>query len=101
MHRDAKLLSLEQRRQLQLLSLMFIYKEQHINARRGYNRRTRAADRYSVIREVYNCVKYKKSPYYKGSIIWDNLTDFVRDSTTLLEFKKRRTVYVEHNELMS
>ena len=34
MHSRAKLLSLEQRRQLQLLNLMFIYKNRHRDVRR-------------------------------------------------------------------
>ena len=47
MHRRAKLLSLEQRRQKQLLNLMFIYKLRHEDVRRIHIRHTRAANVYS------------------------------------------------------
>ena len=44
MHRRANLLSLEQRRQKQLLSLLFIYKNRHANVLRVHGRNTRAAN---------------------------------------------------------
>ena len=87
MHNRAKLLSLEQRRQKQLLSLMFIYK-QRFTVARIHERVTRGAGIFSFVRERYNCVKYKNSPYYKGSILWDGLPNDVKNSQTLLEFKK-------------
>ena len=87
MHDRANLLSLEQRRQIQLLCLMFIFKERHDNVRRVHNRRTRAAEIYSFVRERYNCIKYKNSPYYKGSILWDSLPVITRNSMSLLVFK--------------
>ena len=98
MHRRAKLTSLEQRRQVQLLSLMFIYKERHDNVRRVYNRRTRAANVYSFVRERYNCVKYRTSPYYKGSLLWDTLPPEMKICRTLLDFKKGlKNIYSVYN----
>ena len=47
MHNHANLLSLEQRRQKQLLCLMFIFKARHYNVRRIHLRSTRAANVYS------------------------------------------------------
>ena len=73
MHNQAKLLSLEQRRRKQLLYLMFIYKNRHDDIRRVHARNTRGANVYSFVREKYNNVKFKNSPYYKGSLIWDSL----------------------------
>ena len=87
MHSRAGLLSLEQRRKKQLLSLMFIYKQRH-NVARIHSRRTRAAEIFSFVRERYNCIKYKNSPYYKGALLWDDLTVLARNSANLLEFKK-------------
>ena len=102
MHVKARLLSLEQRRQLQILSLMFIYKKRHTDVRRIFNRHTRAADRFAFVRERYNCVKYRNSPYYKGSLLWDTLPINARDSATMLEFKKYlRVVYKEYNDAMT
>ena len=102
----AYLLSLEQRRQIQLLCLMFIYKERHVDARRIYNRRTRAAGLYSFVRERYNCVKYRNSPYLliiKAHLYaWDTLPVVVRNSTSLREFKNDlKTVYSEYKENLS
>ena len=77
MHTRANLLSLEQQRQKQLLQLMFIHKYRH-NVARIFPRRTRAAGVYSFVREQYNCIKYRNSPYYKGSLLWDGPTINVR-----------------------
>ena len=93
MHTRAGLLSLEQRRQKQLLSLMFIHKQRH-DVARVHGRNTRAAQIFEFIRERYNCNKYKNSPYYKGALLWDKLPVVVKNSTHLLEFKKHlKTVY--------
>ena len=54
MHHMANLLSLEQRRQKQLLCLMFIYKHRHENACRVHARNTRAANVYSFTHERYS-----------------------------------------------
>ena len=52
MHSRAGLLSLEQRRQKQLLCLMFIHKQRH-NVVRVHGRNTRAAQIFSFTRERY------------------------------------------------
>ena len=87
MHNRANLLSRDQRRRKQLLCLMFIHKERH-DVARIYQRCTRAAGVFAFVRERYNCIKYKNSPYYKGSVIWDTLPINVRNSMNLIEFKK-------------
>ena len=102
MHNNAKLLSLEQRRQIQLLCLMFIFKGRHENAQRIHNRRTRAANVYSFVRERYNCVKYRCSPYYKGSLLWDTLSPEMKRCTTLQEFKKGlKTIYTTYHDVIT
>ena len=94
MHREASLLSLDQRRKFQLLALMFIHKTNH-NVRRPFNRATRGADRFQFYLERYNNVKYKNSPYYKGSLLWDALPLTTIDCDTLYEFKKHlKKMYV-------
>ena len=81
---------------------MFIYKNRHLDVRRVPNRRIRAADNFSFVREQYNNVKYKNSPYYKGSLIWDTLPPVAKQCTTISEFKKcLKTVYNAYNENMS
>ena len=101
MHNRANLLSLEQRRQVQLLTLMFIYKSIHPDAGRIYNRRTRAANVYTFTRERYNCVKYRSSPYYKGSILWD-ITHEMKRCITLSEFRKHlKKMYKTYSDIMT
>ena len=69
MHTRAGLLSLEQRRQKQLLCFMFIHKYRHSIAR-VHGRNTRATQQFSFVRERYNCIKYKTSRYYlKGALL--------------------------------
>ena len=99
MHDIAKLLSLEQRRKKQLLCLMFIYKSRHINIQGVHGRNTRAAQIYSFARERYHYVKYKNSPYYKGSILWDELPVETRQCNSMLDFKKSlRRIYRRYDD---
>ena len=87
MHRDANFLSLDQRRKFQLLSLMFIHKKNH-NVQHPINRATLGADRYKCYLARYNNVKYRNSPYYKGSDLWDTLPLTTINCDTLFELKK-------------
>ena len=86
MHKESKLLSLDQRRQIQLLSLMFTHRLD-INVQRVNARNTRASQRYRFYKERYNSVKYKDNPYYKGAELWDHLLLDTINSVTLFEFK--------------
>ena len=86
LHRKAKLLSLDQRRQIQLLLLMYNHKSNN-NVARLYNRNTRGADRYHFHLERYNTIKYRNSPYCKGTELWDMLRDSTIESDTLFMFK--------------
>ena len=87
MYNRARILSLEQRRQKQLLSLMFIHENRH-NVARIYARETRAAQVFSFVSERYHCIKYKNSPYYKGALLWDGLPLEAKNCTDIIEFKK-------------
>ena len=83
MHTRASLLSLEQRRQKQLLCLMYIHKHR-FNVAQVHEYLTRADQVFTFARKRYNCVKYKNSPYYKGALLWDNLPVIVRNSIKIL-----------------
>ena len=87
MHKQAKLLSLEQRRSLQLLQLMYLHRNNMENLR-VMNRNTRAAQRDHFNLERYNNIKYKNSPYYKGSELWDLLPLDIIQSDSVFQFKK-------------
>ena len=67
---------------------MYKHKAKHA-VQRIHRRATRTADRYKFQVERYNSVKYKNSPYNKGSELWDALPQNTIDSEGLFEFKKR------------
>ena len=86
MHREDNLISLEQRRHIQLLCLMYIYKT-FGNVERVFARNTRQGRRYNFRVDNYQSSKYKNSPYFKGTILWDRLPDNVISLPSLLGFK--------------
>ena len=63
-HIQANLLSLEQRRCIQLLSLLFMHGKSHENVFEIPARQTRAANIPKYKTEIYKNSKYKNSPYY-------------------------------------
>ena len=86
MHKRANLLSLEQRRSLQLLGLMYLHKDDDRNLML-VNRHTRAADRIQFHVERYNNCKYKNSPSYKGLELWKLLPGEIAASDSIFQFK--------------
>ena len=87
MHKKLNLLSLEQRRTFQLLGLMFLHKSNPRNLRIPA-RQTRGATRDQFAVERYNNLKYKNSPYYKGSELWKQLPMDIATSDSVFQFKK-------------
>ena len=80
---------------------MFIHKHKH-DVARIHRPDNRAARQFSFVRERYNCIKYKNSPYYKGALLWDGLSVTARNSVNLLEFKKHlKTVYRTYDNRIS
>ena len=69
-HHEASLVSLEQRRKCQLLSLMYVYKNYH-NVERVFARATRQGNRFHFITDTYQSGEYQKSPSFKGTVLWD------------------------------
>ena len=99
MHREAHLVSLEQRRLIQLLGLMYIYKD-FTNVRRVFARNTRQGNRYNFCIENYQGTKYKTSPFYKVSLYWDTLPDDIIRIPTLAEFKtKLKGIYSPYSDV--
>ena len=86
MHAKSNLLSLEQRRRLQLLSLMYLHKDNTDNLRNRV-RLTREADRVAFQVEIYQNCKYKNSPYYKGANLWKSIPLELTRSPCRLHFK--------------
>ena len=99
MHNRAKLLCLDQRRQKQVLSLLFIYKNRHENVRRVYARNTRAANVYTFARERFHNIKYKNSSYFKGSLLWDTLPVMTRNCLNVSDYlNSLKRIYSKYND---
>ena len=98
MHKRANLLSLEQRRSLQLLSLMYLHKEDAQNLIVA-NRHTRAAARAQFHVQRYKTNKYTNRPFYKGSELWKLLPVDIATSDFIFQFKqafkKRYNTYID------
>ena len=98
MHKRSNLLSLEQRRIFQLLSLMFSHKNS-VNNLKIPVRNTREADRPQFRIERYQNMKYKNSPFYKGVDLWKELPLDIINSDSIFQFKKklkhRYTTYLD------
>ena len=87
MHQKAHLLSLDQRRVFQLMGLMFLHRKNPRNIRIPA-RNTRGANRDQFVVERYNNLKYKNSPFYKGSELWQHLPLDIVTSDSIFSFKK-------------
>ena len=98
MHRESSLISLEQRRKIQVLSLIYIYKS-FAYVERVFVRNTRQGNRYHFCVENYQRGKYKSSPIFKGTILWDSLPDEIITCPTIKEFKlKLRRLYTPFDD---
>ena len=99
MHRKAHLLSLEQRRCKQLLSLMYKLSK-NVKNRKTTGRNTRQQEKYVFRTDVKIGTKYSNSPYYKGSTLWNNLSREMQLSESLcsfkVELKKHYTVFEQN-----
>ena len=98
-YKKANLVSLEQRRSIQTLSLLYSHGESNANTFVIPVRNTRASNRRKFKTERYENAKYKNSPYYKAAKLWDSLPDNIRDSDMLGELKKHiRAFYAVFDE---
>ena len=72
LHSKKKLLRLEQRRQKQLLMLMYIYSK-HNNEQYVGGRQTHSANKFMLKIETKIETKYENSPFYRGTELWNKL----------------------------
>ena len=95
LHKNAKLVSLEQRRCKQLLSLLYKMSKDQVNIVVPA-RNTRRQDR--IVFRIDNKIgtKYACSPYYKGTKIWDTLPKEIQDADSIHVFKKILTKGIIH-----
>ena len=87
MHNRSHLLSLEQRRAIQLLCFMYMHK-QHPNNLKVPVKNTCAPDRDEFNVERFKNSKYKNSPFLKGAEIWKSLLIDLANSNCLFQFKR-------------
>ena len=98
LHTECKILGLEQRRRKQLLRLMYLHSKVEMNIKTPV-RPTRAMIKV-VFKVPIRCMgKYFNSPFYKGTILWDNIDRDLQRVTNEHQFqlglKKLYTVYQE------
>ena len=94
LHNKAKLASLEQRRCVQLLSLMF--KISKIEENRAVAvRMTRQQVKYVFRLDNRVGTKYSHSPYYVGSMLWDKLPRDIQFAESNFQFKDHVKKYTK------
>ena len=88
LHSLANLLTLEQRREKQLLCLMYDIsrKEEYIKPNLI---RTRQAAKVTLVSEIVRCGIYAKSPYIVGCALWNELDVNVQKLDQKVVYKSR------------
>ena len=85
LHQEMRLVSLEQRRQIQCLNLIYILSKKESNIRKN-NVNTRANVKIKFHLMTKCSGKYLGSPLYRGSILWDNLDEITQDLPSMKHF---------------
>ena len=99
-HDSIGLLSLEQRRQKQLLNLMFIQSIKG-KSRLVTNINTRSQTKYVFNVPAKMGSKYQKSPYFLGTRLWNNLDKTTQELPCKFAFKKHiEYLYKKYNPLI-
>ena len=99
-HDSVGLLSLEQRRQKQLLNIMFIQAKKG-KSRAATNVNTRSQAKYVFKVETKMGKKYQKSSYFLGTRLWDMLDKTTQDLPCRFSFKKHvNCLYKRYNPLI-
>ena len=88
LHKEAKILSLCQRREKQLLTLMYKLSQKGILPKIT-DRATRQQEKYVFKTDSKIGKKYEKSPYYQGTVLWDKLPKETQFAENIFDFKKR------------
>ena len=95
LHKEARLLSHEQRREKQLLILMYKLSQKGI-LRKITHRATRLQENYVFKIDTKIGRKYENSPFYIGTKLWDSLPRETQFSDNICIQKKDRTTLQEH-----
>ena len=88
LHEKCKIVSLEQRRRAQLLSLMY-KKRKDVSMHKKFARNTRRSKRTVFKTDTKQGNLYKRSPYFVGTKLWDSLSNDIIDLPDIFSFKAR------------
>ena len=98
LHVRCKIISLEPRRRIQLLLLMY-KKSKDISMLKVFPRNTRRSTRIVFRTDNYEGTLYKRGPYFQGCKFWDNLPLDVVELPDIFSFKiklkRLNSVYVD------
>ena len=99
LHDDCTILGLEQRRRKQLLRLMFLHSKNYKNIKKPL-RITRAVAKI-VFKTPSNCTgKYMNSPFYKGTILWNQLDCALQKVDAVMKFTNGlKQLYMRYQEI--
>ena len=87
LHEECKIIGLEQRRRKQMLRLMYLHSKK-ADIIKQPARVTRTIEKI-VFKVPSKCdVKYLNSPFYKGTMYWDNLNHEQQKADNVLQFMK-------------
>ena len=64
-------------------------KSKDLSLKKVLPRNTRASNRFVFKTDHYEGTLYKRSPYFLGAKLWDNLPVLLTEVPCILEFKKR------------
>ena len=87
LHREGRIQSLEQRRNMQLLKLIYHQSKNPSNIK-APTRPTRAGEKIVFNIPTRCTTKYLNSPYYLGTQIWDNLPVDTQRMNSIRRFEK-------------
>ena len=87
MHLESNIQSLEPRRKLQLLKLMYHQSKNKENIKVA-NRPTRATEKVVFNIPSRGTNKFLASPYYLGTQIWNGLDGNIQQTNSMMEFER-------------
>ena len=97
LHNEFKILSLEQRRRIQLLKLLF-YRSKNPALLKVPIRATRGNVKVKFDVMSRTTTKYLNSPFIRGTSLWDELPFIIQRVEKMYEFKKLLKPYYTHYE---
>ena len=88
LHSKCNIISLEQRRRIQLLLIMYKKKSKDVSLRKFCPRNTRGSNRFVFKTDHFEGTLYKRSPHFQGSKLWELLPLCDIELPDMLSFKK-------------